>query len=79
MKDAVLKAYELVPEAYRRRFRGWRKGERQTYVEVLQELTSHFNCWCTSLGVDSFESLFDLVILEQFRNIIPERLIRVDS
>lgn len=23
---AVLKAYELVPEAYRQRFRSWRKG-----------------------------------------------------
>lgn len=58
-KDAVLKAYELVPEAYHHRFRGWRKGERQT----ARELTSHFNRWCASLGVDSFESLCDLVIL----------------
>ncbi|KAL0150446.1 hypothetical protein M9458_054263 [Cirrhinus mrigala] len=74
VKDTILKAYELVPEAYRRGFRGWRKGERQTHVEVARELTNHFNRWCTSLGVSSFDSLCDLVILEQFKNIIPERI-----
>lgn len=58
VKDTLLKAYELVPEAYRCRFRGWRKGERQTHVKVARELTSHFNRWCTSLGVDSFDSLW---------------------
>lgn len=40
----------------------------------MRELTSHFNHRCASLGVDYFESLCDLVILEQFRNIIPERI-----
>ena len=30
VKVAVLKAYELVPEAYRQRFRGWSKGDKQT-------------------------------------------------
>ncbi len=74
VKDAVLKAYELVPEAYRRRFRAWRKGERQTHVEVARELINHFNRWCTSLEVDSFDRLCDLMVLEQFKNIIPERI-----
>lgn len=74
VKETVLKAYELVPEAYRRRFRGWRKGERQTHVEVARELMTHFNRWCASLGINSFESLCDLMILEQFKNIIPERI-----
>lgn len=71
MKDAILKAYELVPEAYHFDLGD---GERQTYVEVAQELTSHFNR-CTSLGLDSFDSLCDLVNLEQFKDIIPERIV----
>ena len=29
----ILKAYELVPEAYQQQFRGCRKEESQTYVE----------------------------------------------
>ncbi len=28
IKDTVLKVYELVPEAYRHRFRGWRKTNK---------------------------------------------------
>lgn len=74
VKEAVLKAYELVPEAYRRRFRGWRKDDRKTHVEVARELTSHFNRWCTSLCVSTFEGLSNLIVLEQFKNIIPERV-----
>ena len=28
VKSAVLKAYELVPEAYRQRFRSWKRGDK---------------------------------------------------
>ena len=33
VKMSILKAYELVPEAYRQRFRNTKKAEKQTYVE----------------------------------------------
>jgi len=33
VKEAVLKAYELVPEVYRQKFRNSTKEEKQTYVE----------------------------------------------
>ena len=33
IKKAILKAYELVPEAYRQNFRSYRKQEKQTYTE----------------------------------------------
>lgn len=36
VKIAILRAYELVPEAYRQRFRGYKKPERQTYVEFAR-------------------------------------------
>ncbi|KAI2655621.1 Erythronate-4-phosphate dehydrogenase [Labeo rohita] len=49
------------------------KWEKDKLVEVARELASHFNRWRTSLGVNSFDSFCDLVILEQFKNIIPER------
>ena len=32
VKEAVLLAYELVPEAYRQKFRGYRRSSGQTYV-----------------------------------------------
>ena len=36
VKEAVLKAYELVPEAYRQKFRTSVKEEKQTYVEFAR-------------------------------------------
>ncbi|KAL2095743.1 hypothetical protein ACEWY4_007891 [Coilia grayii] len=74
VKGAVLKAYELVPEAYRQKFRHWRKGDRQLYTEFVRELTTLFNRWCTAEAVHTFKSLCDLVLLEQFKNTIPDRI-----
>ncbi|KAK0141041.1 hypothetical protein N1851_021949 [Merluccius polli] len=65
VKQAVLKCYELIPEAYRQRFRNWRKNESQTHVEMARELTQ---------AVDTFEALRELLIVEQFKNILPERI-----
>lgn len=69
VKAAVLKAYKLVPEAYRQCFRGWRKTSKQTHVAC--DLVSHFNRWCSSSGVKTFDKLCDLVILEQFKQSVP--------
>lgn len=38
VKAAVLKSYELVPQ----KFRNWAKGDKQTNVEFVRDLTSHF-------------------------------------
>lgn len=35
VEAAVMQAYELVPEAYRQKFRAHRKSAAQTYVECL--------------------------------------------
>ncbi|XP_036974500.1 uncharacterized protein LOC119030772 isoform X1 [Acanthopagrus latus] len=40
VKSAVLKVYELVPEAYRQRFRGWRRGDKSHLEFALS--------WCRS-------------------------------
>lgn len=72
VKSAVLKAYELVPEAYRQRFRTWRKADKQTHLEFARDLTAHFTRWCSALKVDSFDKLCDLIVLEQFKNSIPD-------
>ena len=43
VKAAVLKAYELVPEAYRKKFCSTTKQENQTYVEFAREKETLFN------------------------------------
>jgi len=46
VKMAVLKAYEMVSEVYRQKFRHREKGDKQTNVEVVCDLSSHFHRWC---------------------------------
>ena len=71
IKSAVLKAYELVPEAYRQRFRAWERESGQTYVEFVRDLTTHFKRWLAALDISTFDELCELVILEQFKNTLP--------
>ena len=74
VKSAVLKAYELVPEAYRQRFRHWGKSDKQTNVEFVRDLTTHFHRWCAAEKVDTFDGLCQLIIMEQFKNVAPQRV-----
>ena len=74
VKAAVLKAFELVPEAYRKRFRTWRKMENKTYLEFARDLSCYFARWCAALDVKDFDGLCDLIVLEQFKNTLPENI-----
>lgn len=79
VKSAVLKAYELVPEAYRQRFRTWKKADNQTHLEFARDLTGHFTRWCSALEVKTFDDLCDLILLEQFKNSIPVNIAQLIS
>lgn len=74
IKSAVLKAFKLVHEAYRQHSQTWRKGNKQTHLEFACDLTTHFMHWCSVSKVESFEKLCDLIVLEQFKNSIPENI-----
>lgn len=43
VKLAVVKAYELVPEAYRQYFRSLNKTGKQAHVEFAWDLILHFS------------------------------------
>ncbi|XP_056458875.1 uncharacterized protein LOC130392418 [Gadus chalcogrammus] len=74
VEEAVLKAYKLVPEAYRQRFWNHEKSEKQTYTEAAREQSSLFHRWLAAEAVDDFDLLCNLMIVEQFKNILPERV-----
>ena len=74
VKAAVLKVYELVPEAYRQRFRYRKKQDSQTYSEFVRDLTSAFNRWSTATEVVRLQYLSDLIVLEQFKNSVPDHV-----
>ena len=69
VKEAILKAYELVPEADRQKFRNYLKYDSKTHVEFAREKENLFNRWCHSkeIGQD-FKKLKQMVLLEEFKD-----------
>ena len=69
VKEAILKAYELVPEAYRQKFRNYLKYDSKTHVEFAREKENLLNRWCHSkeIGQD-FKKLKQMVLLEEFKD-----------
>lgn len=75
VKLAILRAYELVPEAYRQKFRGHKKNSSQTFVEFSREKALLFDKWCSATKTDDFNSLRELVLLEEFKGCLSERVV----
>lgn len=75
VKSAVLRAYELVPEAYRQKFRGHMKTVKQTFVEFVREKRVLFEKWCLSSKVTSLEEIQELILLEEFKNCVPANIV----
>jgi hypothetical protein len=73
VKNAILRAYELVPEAYRQRFRGLRKAQDQTFTDFAREKGVLFDRWCAACKADDVASIRELILLEEFKNCLPER------
>ena len=73
VKNAILKAYKLVPEAYRQKFRNYRKQESQTHVEFAHEKEVYFDRWCNSreVGTD-FEKLRQVILIEEFKRCVRD-------
>lgn len=74
VKEAILRAYELVPEAYRQQFRKLKKSETQTHVEFAREQHGLFERWCKSQMVKNLDDLKNLILLEQFKRCVHERV-----
>ena len=56
VKPLILKAYELVPEAYRQKFRDLKKDNKETYVEFARQKEQLFDDWCRAKEVTDFQS-----------------------
>ncbi len=73
VKNAILRAYELVPEHYRQRFRSTKRSMSQTYVEFAREKGLLFDRWIKACKVTDYISLRELLLIEEFKNCVPER------
>ena len=75
VKAAILKAYELVPEAYRQKFRNYKKDDKQTYVEFANQTEVYFDRWCSAKKVISdFDKLRQIILIEQFKRCVHDDL-----
>ena len=54
VKTTVLRAYELVPEAYRQKFRSCKKSPDRTFMEFAREKATLFDRWCTATKTTDF-------------------------
>ncbi len=79
VKNAILRAYELVPEHYRQRFRSTKKI---CVPDICWVYPSHsLNCekgilfdrWIKACKVTDYNSLRELLLNEEFKNCVPER------
>ncbi|PIK62099.1 hypothetical protein BSL78_00982 [Apostichopus japonicus] len=74
VKKCILNGYELVPEAYRQKFRSLRKLDSQSHIEFARCKSTLFERWCSSLNVTSIDQLQQLILLEEFKRCIPPEI-----
>ncbi|XP_068213909.1 uncharacterized protein [Palaemon carinicauda] len=80
VKSIVLKAYDLVPEAYRQKFRNLRKYLDVTYIEFSRKKGQFRDDRLKSKGVDNFVKLKELFLVEEFkRNVSRELRIHLEE
>ena len=71
VKELILKGYELVPEAYRQKFRNCKKDSNQTHVEFAGSKEQLFDRWCCSKNIDqNYDKLRQLMLVEEFKRCI---------
>ena len=71
VKELILKGYELVPEAYRQKFRNCKKDSNQTHVEFARNKEQLFDRWCCSTKIDqNYDKLRQLMLVEEFKRCI---------
>ena len=71
VKELILKGYELVPEAYRQKFKNCKKDSNQTHVEFARNKEQLFNRWCCSKKIDqNYDKLRQLMLVEEFKRCI---------
>jgi hypothetical protein len=74
VKNAILQSYELVPEAYRLKFRTSRRAEKQTYVEWGRDLSILLQRWTSSCKVKEVADWEQLVLMEAIREAVPKEV-----
>lgn len=74
LKAAMFRAYELVLEAYRQKFRALSKTASQTYVEFARGKTILSVKWCVVTKATTLNQLRELILMEDI-NGLPDKVV----
>ena len=75
VKKTILQSFELVPEAYRQKFRNQRKSENQSFMEFVKEKERLMNKWYAAKMIgEDVEKLKQLILIEEISNWVPEEM-----
>ena len=71
VKEQVLLAYKLNPEAYRQQFRNARMEPKQTYQEFAADKKRSLEKWLEASDLSTFDGLKEAILVEEFLDKIP--------
>lgn len=75
LKKALLVAYELCPEVYRKRFRSFTKLTQDTYADYAFKLQNVFKRWLDGVkAYDDVDMLRQTMLLEQLCSCLPDNI-----
>ena len=74
VKIAILRSYEQVPESYRQSFRNLKKNDNQTHVDYVKDKSRYFDKWTRSRDVADYDSLRNLILMEDFKDNVPRNV-----
>ncbi|KFM75301.1 Stress response protein nst1, partial [Stegodyphus mimosarum] len=74
VKTLLLKRFKLSPERFRQKFMKHQKSTESTWVDFSYELENYCKEWVTGLGVESFEQLLDLMVIDQLKRRVPPEI-----
>ncbi|XP_069971005.1 uncharacterized protein [Penaeus vannamei] len=69
LKEALLRAYSVDADSYRRKFRESRCKDKETYVQLVIRMEQYLDRWVTMSNVEKkYDSLFEFLVREQLLN-----------
>lgn len=70
VKLTVLKSYELVPEAYRQKFRACQMSDGDSHVEFMRSKERLLDKWVNSKNANDLEKFRQLMLLEELKQCV---------
>ena len=75
LKEALLRAYEVIPEVHRQKFHSHLKSEKETFSDHAYNLNVLFTKWLTGLNCfTNIDRLTQVLLLERFFETLPENI-----